>query len=200
MGHLVTKARNSGKISYSGTQYVNPINGTKRLCIRTGTKPNDIIKYGLTTNSSASEYCGMRMKIDGNTAYIGRKGLTSEISYTTIQTKKHSYSSSVKSYNSNTKTASTIHSTKTYGANSTTYKSLRSYTTSITSTIIGESNNEQIITDSYSVIVYSQISNLSSTEAFPSTLTYLYSYTFSCTISRESHSVYYGNNNHNINL
>lgn len=72
MGHLVTKARNSGKISYSGTQYVNPINGTKRLCIRTGTKPNDIIKYGLTTNSSASEYCGMRMKIDGNTAYIGR--------------------------------------------------------------------------------------------------------------------------------
>lgn len=71
MGYLVTRGR-EGNVSYSGSRYVNPAAGTRRLCIRTGTGENGVVRYGLTTNSSASEYCGMRMRIDGNTAYIGR--------------------------------------------------------------------------------------------------------------------------------
>lgn len=71
MGYLISR-RTNANISYNGTQYLNPEVGTRKLCIRTGTKPEDVIKYGLTSNSSASSYCGMRMFVDGNVAYIGR--------------------------------------------------------------------------------------------------------------------------------
>lgn len=73
MGYLVTRS-NDKNVSYSGTQYVNPSTsmGTRRLCIRTNTGIDDIVKYGLTTNSSASNYCGLRMRMDGKTAYIGQ--------------------------------------------------------------------------------------------------------------------------------
>lgn len=70
MGYLVSKGIN-GVMSYKGTPYVNPDKGTHRLCLRTGTGAGDIVKYGLTSNSSASQYCGMKMRIDGNVAYIG---------------------------------------------------------------------------------------------------------------------------------
>lgn len=71
MGHLVSKGIN-GTVSYKGTQYVNPDRGTHKLCLRTGLGSGDVVKYGLTSNSSASQYCGMKMRIDGNVAYIGR--------------------------------------------------------------------------------------------------------------------------------
>lgn len=71
MGYLVSRG-SEGNVSYSGTQYVNPTAGTRRLCIRTGSGEDGVVRYGLTTDPSASEYCGMRMRIDGNTAYIGR--------------------------------------------------------------------------------------------------------------------------------
>ena len=71
MGYLVTRGT-GGNAAYSGTQYANPSAGTRRVCIRTGTGVNDVIKYGLTTNSSASAYCGMRMRVEGGVAYIGR--------------------------------------------------------------------------------------------------------------------------------
>lgn len=71
MGYLVTRGP-GGNAAYSGTQYANPSAGTRRVCIRTGTGVNDVIKYGLTTNSSASAYCGMRMRVEGGVAYIGR--------------------------------------------------------------------------------------------------------------------------------
>lgn len=57
---------------YSGPQYCNPIYGDRKLVMRTGTGKDDVVKYGLTTNTNAKEYCGLRMRIDGNVAYIGR--------------------------------------------------------------------------------------------------------------------------------
>ena len=71
MGFLVSNGKN-GVMSYSGTEYVNPTHGTRRLCIRTGSGSNGIVKYGLTSDSSASSYCGMKMRVDGNVAYIGK--------------------------------------------------------------------------------------------------------------------------------
>lgn len=71
MGYLVSNGIN-GVVSYKGTQYVNPDKGTHRLCLRTGLGSGDVVKYGLTSNSSASQYCGMKMRIDENVAYIGR--------------------------------------------------------------------------------------------------------------------------------
>ena len=76
-GLRISKLATAVNVSYSGTPYVNPSDGKRRLCIRTGTGKHDVVKYGLTTNSSASQYCGMRMRIDGKTAYIGRYETTS---------------------------------------------------------------------------------------------------------------------------
>lgn len=69
MKGLVYKQSNS-LISLTGNAYTNPQNyGTARLCVKKGT---DTVKFGLTTHTSATQYCGIRMKINGNTAYIGR--------------------------------------------------------------------------------------------------------------------------------
>ena len=57
---------------FSGNKYVNPELETHRFCIRTGTGSNDIVKYGLTTQSSASQYCGFKFNVSGKEAYIGR--------------------------------------------------------------------------------------------------------------------------------
>jgi hypothetical protein len=83
LGYLVSRG-SEGNVSYSGTQYVNPTAGTRRLCIRTGSGEDGVIRYGLTTDPAASEYCGMRMRINGNTAYIGRsEPAVQSSSYTT---------------------------------------------------------------------------------------------------------------------
>lgn len=69
MKGLVYKQSNS-LISLTGNAYTNPQNyGTARMCVKKG---SDTVKFGLTTNTSASQYCGIRMKLNGNTAYIGR--------------------------------------------------------------------------------------------------------------------------------
>ena len=115
MGYLVSNGRN-GRVEYSGTQYVNPSAGTKKLCIRTGTGPNDVIRYGLTTKSSASAYCGLRMRIDGNVAYIGRSGSKS-VSRTEIGTKSvfTSVSTSVSSLSSSKTSKTESYQTTTTG-------------------------------------------------------------------------------------
>lgn len=92
MAGLVFRSGNGKNMTYSGSRYVNPSHGTRKLCIRTGTGPNDIIRYGLTSNSSASQYCGIRMRVDGKVAYIGCAG-----SFTTVGTHVQS---SVTSYES----------------------------------------------------------------------------------------------------
>lgn len=92
MAGLVFRSGNGKNMTYSGSRYVNPSHGTRKLCIRTGTGSNDIIRYGLTSNSSASQYCGIRMRVDGKVAYIGCAG-----SFTTVGTHVQS---SVTSYRS----------------------------------------------------------------------------------------------------
>lgn len=107
----------------SGGQYINPSAGTARLNIRTGTGDNDIVKYGWTTNSSATAYCPIRAVIKHNvTAYIGRTETTSQsYSYTSVkegtntEPPQHTISSERK-----TGTVSAI--TKTYTAAATTHE------------------------------------------------------------------------------
>ena len=79
---------------FTGTEYVNPAHGTRRLCVRTGTGADDVAKYGLTSDMSASKYCGMRMYMDGKYAYIGRsQTYTSSRSsqYDTTSTRQSNY-------------------------------------------------------------------------------------------------------------
>lgn len=112
MGYLVTRG-NNGNVSYSGTQYVNPSSGTHRLCIRTGTGADDIVKYGLTSNSTASDYCGMRMYINGKTAYIGRSTTGSQGTATsTITTTNSSVSTCTSS--TNARGATTLYNSSIY--------------------------------------------------------------------------------------
>lgn len=73
MGYLAYKG-SSGMQYFSGTKYVNPELGTHKFCIRTGTGNNDVIKYGLTTQSSASKYCGLKFRISNMDARIGKYG------------------------------------------------------------------------------------------------------------------------------
>jgi len=71
MAHLAYRG-SSGIQHFSGSKYVNPELGTHKFCIRTGTGINDVIKYGLTTQSDASSYCGLKFKISGMDVRIGK--------------------------------------------------------------------------------------------------------------------------------
>lgn len=73
MAHLVYRG-SSGIQHFSGSKYVNPELGTHRFCIRTGTGNNNVVKYGLTTQSSASKYCGFKFKVSGMDVYLGKYG------------------------------------------------------------------------------------------------------------------------------
>lgn len=64
----------SGTQHFSGSKYVNPELGTHKFCIRTGTGKSDVIKYGLTTDEKASEYCGIKFKVSGMNVRIGKYG------------------------------------------------------------------------------------------------------------------------------
>ena len=72
MGGLVF--RSSGRnMSFKDAIYTNGKNfGTHHLCLRTGTGANDVLKYGLTSNRTASGYCPMKLRVDGKDAYIGK--------------------------------------------------------------------------------------------------------------------------------
>lgn len=138
--HPSAEAKN---ISYSGTPYVNPINGTKRLCLRTGTGEYDVVKYGLTTNSSAVQYCGLRMKIDGQTAYIGR----SETASSTFSKGKNVSYTRTTSMRTNSTVSSSSYSTSYTTSSATNWYS---YTTSsITNTIHERSGIGATMTSSY---------------------------------------------------
>ena len=60
--------KNNSNVSLTGTQYVNPTAGTMRLCVRDAN--GNIVKYGFTTNTSASQYSPV-ININGNKCYIG---------------------------------------------------------------------------------------------------------------------------------
>ena len=69
MKGIVYKQKNS-LVSLTGNTYTQPVGSGARLYVK---HENGNVPFGLTTNSSASQYCGIRMKIDGQTAYIGRR-------------------------------------------------------------------------------------------------------------------------------
>ena len=72
MGGLVFRS-NGRNISFKDAIYTNgKYSGTRHLCLRTGTGSNDVVKYGLTSNRSASGYCPMKLRVDGKDAYIGK--------------------------------------------------------------------------------------------------------------------------------
>lgn len=72
MGGLVFRS-NGRNISFKDPIYTNgKYSGTRHLCLRTGTGSNDVVKYGLTSNRSASVYCPMKLRVDGKDAYIGK--------------------------------------------------------------------------------------------------------------------------------
>ena len=93
MGGIAVKKGNS-TISYTGTEYQFDA-GEKHLYIRTGLGANDIIKYPLTTETSASQYCNLAFKVGDQTCYIARKELRNLV-FNTLPTEN------VSSTNSNT--------------------------------------------------------------------------------------------------
>lgn len=107
MAHLVYRG-SSGIQHFSGSKYVNPELGTHRFCIRTGTGMNDVVKYGLTTQSSASKYCGFKFKLSGMDVYLGKYGDVADImTNSTTYTQKPVLSKSKLSTYSRTSTSRT---------------------------------------------------------------------------------------------
>ncbi len=66
--------RNSNGISaFSNPEYLNAATyGTRKLCVRTNTGASDIVKYGLTTDITASSYCPMKINVSNKTCYIAK--------------------------------------------------------------------------------------------------------------------------------
>lgn len=209
MGCLVTRGP-SGNVTYSGTQYVNPLVGTHKVCIRTGAGINDIIKYGLTTNSSASAYCGMRMRVENGVAYIGRSESRSttvpHAVESTVSTSISSTLTSTSNFNTTISSEETVSATGTgadTGSASTTVSTTKSaglystrYTTSsgtssyqsriwesfrsVTTTSAGGIFNSYTTTRSFCISTSSWISSRSS---FSNTYTSIYGVTGMTTVS-----------------
>lgn len=73
MASLNVRKKNGTIVSLSGQAYSNDVEGTKKLCVRTGRFPEDVITYGLATTKTASEYSPIALEANGQRAYIGRK-------------------------------------------------------------------------------------------------------------------------------
>ncbi len=86
MAYLIIQGRDG--INSYGSQYMPDSGmGSARLNIRTGTGANDIVKYGWTTNISASEYSPVQAILkDGVTGYLGRNETSSRSSQYTVTT------------------------------------------------------------------------------------------------------------------
>lgn len=169
MGYLVTRG-SGGNVSYSGTNFVNPSHGTHRICIRTGTGANDIVKYGLTTNSTASQYCGMRFYIDGKKAMIGRYQAGNNTYATNVTTNKYtsrSYASSSiytasrsSGYTANTASRSSGYNTTRSSQYNITSSRSSGYTANTSSSSVGYNTSR---TSSYT---YTYLGGVSSVSTF----------------------------------
>lgn len=92
----------SGLFHLAGTQYVNPSHGTRRLCLRTGSNPNDVARYGFTSDISASQYSPICMRMpNGQIGRIGRYQTMSTSASKSVSTTQHS--SRTTSYTTNGK-------------------------------------------------------------------------------------------------
>ena len=123
MGGLVIRAP-AGIQSFTGSQYVSPANGTRRLCVRTGTGINDIVKYGLTSDTSASSYCCMRLRMDGQMAMIGRSETftsSSSSNWTVASSSRQTGTYATYTYSGSYTYSGTTYSTSKVGPYSTSY-------------------------------------------------------------------------------
>lgn len=73
MASLNVRGKDGTVYSLSGSAYHNDVEGTKKLCVRTGLNYGDVETYGLATVSTATEYSPIAFNVNGSTAYIGRK-------------------------------------------------------------------------------------------------------------------------------
>lgn len=96
------------------TQYNNPIGGTARLKIQTGLNTGEILEFGWTTDSSASEYSPLGCKLKENvTGRIGRQTIR-QYSYTTKGTKEQIVKTTYKTTNSSVTSSSLQTKTSQY--------------------------------------------------------------------------------------
>ena len=79
MGYLCFRASSNSTQKFSGTQFQGLTGGTHKLCLRTNTGTNGVVKYPLTTNTSASNYCKLKLNIDGKQAYIAMQGTATTV-------------------------------------------------------------------------------------------------------------------------
>ena len=171
--------RRNGSISLTGSQYTNPSTGTMRLCVRDSY--GNIVRYGLTSNSSASEY-SPTIHINGTKCYIGGADTTYECTYVTTSMTSYKYSTHVArdtpsaweyisgssstrtstSTKSSTKTLSyvnissstyksSLYSTKGLGATKSSTKTYQSITTCACSTTVSHSTTNGVNTTTYTM-------------------------------------------------
>lgn len=143
MSVVSSKTVTTSVAKYSGPAHCNPTENTKKICVRTGTGENDVVKYGLTTNTGAKEYCGFRMNIDGKTAYIGRSvssprvGVMSRNALSSRSTSTVTMTSTVSSYtrySSYTYTGNIDSGSYSYASPGGVYYAAGEYSTSYTGT------------------------------------------------------------------
>lgn len=106
MAGIVYKLSN-GTYGLTASEYTQPNAGIARLCVKYS---NSTIKYGLTTKTSATQYCKMAIRHSGQNYYIGRR----ESSASTVNT------SSSNSISISTSTSSSTSSSKEYNTQSST--------------------------------------------------------------------------------
>lgn len=84
MKGLAVKLTNGNTTLYTNTDHVF-VGGTNHLCLRTGNAATDVVSYPLTTNTSASRYSPIRVKINGSNCYLASQGQTQDVKYTLPQ-------------------------------------------------------------------------------------------------------------------
>lgn len=120
MGGIVYK-RGNNIVSLTGTEYTAPNAGTARLVILTAAGTANTIKYGLTTDATASGY-SPAISVAGKKCFIGRKtssstsGTSASTYSVTSDTTSSAYTSNYNTtVNTRTSRSETASYTETYG-------------------------------------------------------------------------------------
>lgn len=84
MNGLAVKLTNGNTTIYTNTDHVF-VGGTNHLCLRTGNAVTDVVSYPLTTNTSASQYSPIRVRINGSNCYLASQSQGQGVAYTLPQ-------------------------------------------------------------------------------------------------------------------
>lgn len=155
MAHLAYNDHTTSRI-LSGKEYTPSSFGTARLNVRTGYGTNDIVKYGFTTDVSASQYCKLAFHVNGKTARIGRtssRSTSSSSSGNTNATVSGYYSSSQYT-TSSTYTGSGTYNNSTNIASSVSTRTSQSTRTSHYTTTMGGSEDPNNTKDTLKDFTY----------------------------------------------